>query len=148
MTTLAKWTSISFTSRYLGVCSERPPRCHSGGRALQPQWSGSIVTLHPRSQTDLSELSSRLLKQTASLPPCDPASVNMIQTDVRQTAQMWRGQSELHGLITLAHWWVLWYRNIRETPILPMKLLTMLSSLSFWHTKENLNEFRWESGRC
>lgn len=39
------------------------------------------MTLRPRSQTDLSELSSRLLTQTASLPPCDPASVNMTQTN-------------------------------------------------------------------
>lgn len=98
MTTLAKWTSISFTSHYLGVCSELPPRCHSGGRPLQPQWSGSIVTLRPRSQTDLSELRSRLLKQTASRPPCDPASVNMTDKQwhpkFKDAAQMWRGESD------------------------------------------------------
>lgn len=43
-------------------------------------------------------------------------------------------------LFTLAHWCVLWYLNMRETPILPKKLLTRLSSPSFWHTKNKNNQ--------
>lgn len=107
MTTLAKWPSISFTSHYLGVCSELPPRCHSGGRPLQPQWSGSILTLRPRSQTDLSELRSRLLKQTASRPPCDPASVNMTQTnnDILNSKMLLRCDEESDASCTA---WLPW----------------------------------------
>lgn len=41
---------------------------------------------------------------------------------------------------TLAHWCVLWYLNMRETPILPKKLLIRLSSFSAWHTEDQNNQ--------
>lgn len=53
------------------------------------------------------------------------------------TSRLW--QSSESCLFTLAHWWVLWYLNMRETPIRPKELLTSSSSNSFWHTTNQNN---------
>lgn len=151
------WLPPVFKCCYLGVSSALLPRCRWGATAPRPQWAGSSVMCCLRSRTSLWVLSSSSSMQWAPPLLCDPANkgkhtwnksslpfiiINVSLFKMLQllfwTCQHYKVslqcQSIVTGSFTLAHWWVLWYLNIKETPILPKRPQTRLFSSLFWNT--------------
>lgn len=161
------WLPPVFKCCYLGVSSALLRRCRWGATAPRPQWAGSSVMCCLRSRTSLWVLSSLSSMQWAPPLLCDPANkgkhtwnksslpfiiINVNLFKMLQllfwTCQQYKVslqcQSIVTGSFTLAHWWVLWYLNIRETPILPKRPQARLFSSLFWNTAEKTNH-PWET---